>query len=304
MNSSIKHLPEVKRYELNKFVELIKTEFPERIEMIILYGSYARNTWVEDIYIENGTTYEYQSDYDIMIVTLYEGRARSDKFTGKVRDFARANYKGETPLSLIFHGYDYISKMLEEKRYFFCDIYHEGIILYNRQGLEFSEPTDISYSVRLEKAKEYLEEWGESADAFLEYYEFGMEKAKIEKPNKHYKLASFHLHQATERYFMTNLLVFTDYKPKTHDLERLLNKTLKEDSRFRSVFPRQTGLEIEMFEKLQEAYIGSRYKKDFVITKEQLEYLVKRVEMLQKLTYKICNEKLEEFKKIAESENR
>ena len=37
--------------------------------MIILFGSYSRGNWVEDVYKENGTTYEYKSDYDILVVT-------------------------------------------------------------------------------------------------------------------------------------------------------------------------------------------------------------------------------------------
>jgi predicted nucleotidyltransferase len=30
--------------------------------MIILFGSYARGTWVEDKYTERGNVYEYKSD--------------------------------------------------------------------------------------------------------------------------------------------------------------------------------------------------------------------------------------------------
>ena len=37
--------------------------------MIILFGSYARGEWVEDIYTEGHITYEYISDFDILVLT-------------------------------------------------------------------------------------------------------------------------------------------------------------------------------------------------------------------------------------------
>ena len=43
---------------------------------------------------------------------------------------------------------------------------------------------------------------------------------------------------------------------------------------------------------LKKAYLYARYKKDYKITKKQLEYLTKRVKMLQRLTNKICKEKI------------
>ena len=41
--------------------------------------------------------------------------------------------------------------------------------------------------------------------------------------------------------------------------------------------------------------IDARYKKDYKITKKQLEYLAERVKELQRLTKKICGAKIESF---------
>ncbi len=51
----------------------------------------------------------------------------------------------------------------------------------------------------------------------------------------------------------------------------------------------------ERFKLLKKAYIDARYKKDYKITKKQLEYLAKCVRKLQRLTKKICSEKIELF---------
>jgi HEPN domain-containing protein len=129
---------------------------------------------------------------------------------------------------------------------------------------------------------------------FYKHFQLGMEMA--ESDSDHYKLASFHLHQATEKLYMTILLVFTEYKPKTHNLSKLGMMTCNEDKRFSTVFPTTTAEEERMFKLLKSAYIDSRYNHNFKITKEELEYLSGRVEVLRELTEKICKEKIEYYK--------
>jgi predicted transcriptional regulator len=49
------------------------------------------------------------------------------------------------------------------------------------------------------------------------------------------------------------------------------------------------------FDLLNEAYVRARYDSGYKITKEQLEYLAERVKVLQKLTKKICEDKIKSF---------
>ena len=91
---------------------------------------------------------------------------------------------------------------------------------------------------------------------------------------------------------MTVLLVFTDYKPKIHDLEELHIKVCKLDARFKTVFPKQTEEEKRLFTMLRKAYIDARYKLGYQIKKEELEYLSERVKRLKQLTEALCKEKI------------
>ena len=58
------------------------------------------------------------------------------------------------------------------------------------------------------------------------------------------------------------------------------------------IFPIDTPERKECFELLRAAYIDARYNKNYAISKEQLEYLIERVEKLKKTTEKICLEKI------------
>jgi uncharacterized protein len=74
LKTSIDHLPQEKQLELQEIVRVINERFPYA-EMIILFGSFSRGDWVDHRYKENGTTYEYKSDFDILVILDTENQA-------------------------------------------------------------------------------------------------------------------------------------------------------------------------------------------------------------------------------------
>ena len=53
---------------ISLIVEEILSVSDNKLAQIILFGSYARGTWVDDTYVEGHTTYSYQSDLDLLLV--------------------------------------------------------------------------------------------------------------------------------------------------------------------------------------------------------------------------------------------
>ena len=69
MKKSVNFLPENKRNDLKQLVDLVRRNIKD-VGMVILYGSYARNTHVDyDQRIEFGVPTYFMSDYDILILT-------------------------------------------------------------------------------------------------------------------------------------------------------------------------------------------------------------------------------------------
>ena len=65
-------LPEnslVIKERLDVIVQEILAVAKDQVAMIILFGSYAKGTWVRDWYVEGHITYSYESDLDILVVT-------------------------------------------------------------------------------------------------------------------------------------------------------------------------------------------------------------------------------------------
>lgn len=286
MKTSLSYLPKVKKDELKEIVKTL-LEFKE-VEIIILFGSYATGKYVHlDRYVEDGITYVYQSDYDLLIILSQNKQA--DNFnlvhgiTGKLNQLELS-----APISPIYEGVGFINEQLSEGNYFFNDIKSEGILLYTSKRKKLARKRKLSIEETQKQAQDYFHEWFESANEFYIDFENAFNRES-------YKNAAFLLHQATERYYHTLTLVFTGYKHKTHNLEELGKIASTLNLEYKKIFPQKTENEKYHFSLLQKAYIDSRYKKGYRISKKELEYLSKRVIKLRDLTEKVCKEKIAEL---------
>ena len=287
LKTSLAHLPKNKQVELEVIRDII-LRYVEA-EMIILFGSYATGKWVEDTYLENSTTYEYISDFDILVVTknrMYDVSRHWEEIEKAIK-----RNTALTRTVIINHDIRFLNEKIKHNYYFFVDIVREGILLYDSGNFELSVPKKLSPEKRKEKAKEYFGYWFEKADSFYEGYEFYIQK-------ENYNNAAFLLHQSTEYYYTAFLLVFTDYKPKTHDIGDLGDRASKINEDTKKVFPRQTEEEKRMFDLLKRAYVDARYNKNYRITAEELDYLAKRVLLLHELTEKLCQEEITRLKGV------
>ena len=103
------------------------------------------------------------------------------------------------------------------------------------------------------------------------------------------------LHQTTERLYTTILLVFTRYKPKSHDLAILRKFANTIDEQLAMVFPMNDAQNKHLFKLLRNAYVDARYKPSYVITEEELSTLADQVNQLKDLCEKLCQEKITSF---------
>lgn len=203
-----------KKEQLQEIVNIIRSVV--NIKMVILFGSYARGTWVEDVYTdpEDHITYEYKSDLDILAVTETQGQANSIKIWDKVEQLIDKT-KRSTSVSIIAHDINDLNKKIEMGEYFFVDIKKEGIMLYNSGEYKLAKTRKLSDEERSKVAKEDFDYWFGSASRFFNQFQ---KLINSTLSNFDFNLSAFFLHQTTERLYVAILLVFTQYKSKTHDL--------------------------------------------------------------------------------------
>ncbi|MDR3682075.1 MAG: HEPN domain-containing protein [Flavipsychrobacter sp.] len=278
MKTSIAYLPQDKQDQLAQVVQgIVDMIQPEKV---ILYGSYARNKWVEDTHLEGHILHEYLSDYDLLIITQRgESREESD-----IEEMVENRFDFNTPVSPIAHTIDFVNTRLREGHYFFSDIKEEGILLYDAGNIPLAKPSVLTPAERKQIATDDFEHWYGDAEEFLVTAQF--------QANRKLNIAAFLLHQATERAYAAVLLVFTGYKPRTHNLGKLLHKCKEFAPELADVFPRKPTNEKYLFELLKKAYIDARYKKNYKIIEEQLNVLIDRIKQTHAIVERVCREQI------------
>lgn len=284
MNTSLSHLPQTKQEQILQIVDIIKEVIPT--EKIILFGSHATGKQVEHKYqAKDGTTFEYTSDYDILVVL----KEIPEKLFNLESSIINKTQKYNSPVNLEIHEIDYVNKGLEIGEYFFADIVKKGILLYDTGSVEFVEPRELTHLERKEKAQRYFNTWFPQAVAFVKGCKFFISEKEL-------SIAAFNLHQSAESLYYSVLLVFTDYKPKLHNLWKLRKKARPYSEELFLVF--QTEMEEydnHLFDLLKRGYIDARYKEDYLITENELNDLIGKVTFMIPIVERICEEKILTF---------
>ena len=290
MNRRLNHLPDIKQAHIRTIVEIIHDEFDQvvngattttkansRIMLIILFGSYATGAYVDD------PSSGYISDYDILVVLNEPELADEYKIWHTVEE--RAHIKTGSPVNLVVCTLREINRELKQGHYFFKDIREQGIQLYQHNHAELLTPGPLNEQEAKRIAKEHFDQWFTSGNEFLDLSQTAIGKS-------YYKNAAFLLHQAVECYFSCILLVYTNYRPKTHNIKALDSLAVQQVEKTKQIFPQTTKQHRSSFQQLKKAYIEARYSKNYAITVDALAWLSQRAAALQQLTERCCADKM------------
>ncbi len=287
MKRSIRFLPPRKRQDLQQLVALIREQV-KQVEMIVLFGSYAKNKYVDyDQRVEFGTPTYYMSDYDIVILTRKPIGAIESSLYEKIKDkfFENKNRPFHTHPQFVNYGIDDFNYALTKAHYFETEIKRDGIILYDSGTYKLARRRKLDYTEIKERAQKYYKEKSACIDDFVIACNSLYNLAR-------YKRAAFQLHQSVENLLRVIPLTFILYGHKSHDLSELMNAAKKHTTEIFKAFPRDTEEEKRLFDLLQRAYIESRYNPDFEITKADIDALIPKIEQLRDIVDKVCCERI------------
>jgi predicted nucleotidyltransferase/HEPN domain-containing protein len=275
------HIVAVLRNEAERVIEFATGKKKNgRILKIILFGSHATGKWVND------PAHGYVSDYDILIIVNKRELVEEYKIWHTAED--RIALRVRVPLNLLVHSLEEVNSALVKGQYFFTDIKREGIVLYETDNRELAKAGNLTSQEYKAIAEKHYSQWYGGAKTFYIQYENA-----LNIPD--YKNAAFQLHQATERYFACLLLVLTNYKPYTHNLNLLNSLSISQNECIAEVFPQDSKIHRRRFQLLKNAYVDARYSEHYRISQEELVWLAERVRLLQQLTEMLCQEKIASF---------
>lgn len=288
MKKSIAYLPKRKQQDLNFLIEEIKKRIPEA-EMILLYGSYARDEYVEkDLRIEFGIPTTFMSDYDILVVTSGISDKKVGNTLDNIEDLYYKNPDEQTPVQFINEDIKNLNKAIEEGRYFYTQLKADAVVLYDSGRYKLARRRKLDFDEIKQQAQEYYSEKFVNASEFLTM-------AKSAYKEEFYKNASFQLHQACENYYYAIRLAFTLKSNKQHNLSKLSSSVKKYSPELIKVFPHHTPEEKRLFNLIKAAYVEARYNPHFIVNKEDIDALIPKVELLRDITKRICEERIGEY---------
>jgi predicted nucleotidyltransferase/HEPN domain-containing protein len=305
MRVDLNHLPEVQQAELARVRDTLMAEFAQAISTatqpwkrsgkilkIILFGSYARNDWVDEP--ENG----YQSDFDLLVIVSHEDLTDIAGYWYIAEDKILHDPAVQRPVNIIVHTLDEVNKALQRGEYFWVDIVRDGVVLYELPQHSLAAAKPLTAGDALVMAERYYLENKVSAASWQELAAYSRQRGDSRDwRNK----AVFNLHQATETAYAGFLLVWTLYFPRSHNIKFL--RSLAEDKELRLVdaWPRATRLDRRRFELLKRAYVEARYSPSYEVSAEDLDALFSCVNELRNVVEALCIERLGHLRREANS---
>jgi len=133
--------------------------------MLILFGSYARDDWVEELDPQT-ILYRYQIDFDLIVITETPRQAsKIEQKSQLAQHLAKTIHR--IPISLIAEDIQFINWRLRKSQYFYIDILREGILLYDLGKFELADPIEITALERKKLAEGDFEYWFNSSNEFI-----------------------------------------------------------------------------------------------------------------------------------------
>ncbi|WP_066798672.1 HEPN domain-containing protein [Sphingomonas soli] len=300
MRVDLDHLPDVQQAELARVRDTLMAEFAQAISTstqpwkkngkilkIILFGSYARNDWVDEP--DNG----YQSDFDLLVIVNHEDLTDIAGYWYIAEDKILHDPKVQRPVNIIVHTLDEVNKALQRGEYFWVDIVRDGVVVYELPQHALAAPKPATAADALAMATRYFEAESKSVSNWLRMAELArMEGSDRDWRNK----AVFNLHQATETAYACFLLVRTLYFPRSHNIKFLRSLSEDKESRLVNAWPRATRLDRRRFELLKRAYVEARYSPSYEIGADDLDALAVSVNRLRDIVEILSMERLEQLR--------
>ena len=145
--------------------------------MIILFGSYARNDWVEEKYDDGN--YKYQSDIDVLVIVESKNGHTQTKYEANIQDKVYAMDSIKTPVSAIVNDIDFVNCRLKKAQFFFSDIKKEGVLLYDSKKHQLSEPKKLAPQEQKKLVQDDFNYCFEKANEFRDGVEFYLNRGNF-----------------------------------------------------------------------------------------------------------------------------
>lgn len=278
MKPTLAEFTQSQQERLHQIVSIIKEA--SEIEIIVLISYFStirtgRSCFVPDSSSENLC-------FTFLIIT------HSDCIDNEnaVQDVIENRCRKVASVTAIVHRMQYVKHLLQNSNTFIYTLCKEGLILYDAQRDSLDDLLQATAEANSDSISPHRwKKWLETSESCLLGAQFFYDKGI-------FKMSAFMLHQAAEHSLVGLIQAYTGYRAGTHSLDKLLRYSEICTIKLTELFPRNTPEEIEIFKRLNAAYIETRYKAEYSINDAEINLLSRRVSLLYKIVNELCQQKI------------
>lgn len=241
------------------------------VEQIYILGSTLNQRRTESIFMTGAPSCRKVGHYYLLVLAGREMKYSYNDLQDRIENTSRSFI----PVTAIVLGIEEFSKWVYEGHRFAQTVINAAVLLY---GNDNSKSTGKSAGAAGQKEN--------SADYWTGEYnrvnEF-IAGATLFILRQQNKMAIFMLHQATEHALRSIFKKASGLHINTHNLDKLVRYCSILSYQIPDIFNRNNDKEERLFQLLQKAYIDTRYKQDFVVSKNDLEIILEKIKTLLKI---------------------
>ena len=252
----------------NELIKIILDAAPA--DKIYFLGATLISRRTESIFMTDAPSCRYVGHYFVLVLVSNEHdcNAVQDKIENNCRHFI--------PVTAIVLHTTQFKDWLREEHLFAYKVVTLGAILYSSDETRLvADAVPIDELIKAQNESTYNEGCNK-VNEFLA----GADLYRLRNQNK---MAAFMLHQAAEHALHTMLKIGTGLYINTHNLDKLMRYCCMVSWNLPEIFARKYEKDERLFQLLQKAYVGGRYKDDYNISISELNTIAGKVKELQNL---------------------
>lgn len=237
-------------------------------DKIYFLGSTLITRRTESVFMTDAPSCRHVGHYYVLVLVSDEHNCNT------VQDKIENNCRHFIPVTAIVLHTIQFKEWLREEHLFAYKVCTLGAILYSSDETRLvAEAIPVDELIKTENDSVYNEGCNK-VNEFLA----GADLYRLRKQNK---MAAFMLHQAAEHALHTILRIGTGLYVHTHNLDKLIRYCSMVCFHLPEIFPHNNEKNERLFQLLQKAYVGGRYKDDYSISALELMTIADRVKQLQ-----------------------
>ncbi len=262
------NLKEEFKEQHNELVSIIMDAAPA--DKIYFLGATLITRRTESVFMKDDPSCRYVGHYYVLVLVSDEHNCNA------VQDKIENNCRHFIPVTAIVLHTSQFKDWLREEHLFAYKVCTLGAILYSGDESRLvAEAVPVDEMIKAQNDSAYNEGCNK-VNEFLA----GADLYRLRRQNK---MAAFMLHQAAEHALHTILRIGTGLYMNTHNLDKLIRYCCMVSCHIPEIFLRNNEKNEQMFQLLQKAYIGGRYKDEYSVSTQELIKITGKVEALKNL---------------------